>query len=55
MLIQFFEIFQISQISPKALPRLLYECKEPFDQDLAMKDWHYGSKAKLNYKKLLFF
>ena len=41
MLIQFFEIFQIPQITPVALPRLLFEFKEPFDKDLAMKDWNY--------------
>ena len=44
MLIQFFEIFQIPQITPMALPRLLFEFKESFDKDLAMKDWNYGDK-----------
>ena len=41
MLIQFFEIFQITQITPIAIPRLLFEFKEPFNKDLAMKDWNY--------------
>lgn len=40
MLIQFFEIFQIPQIPIKALPRLLFEFKEPFDKELVMKDWN---------------
>ena len=55
MLIQLFELFQISQIPHKAFPRLLFEFKEPFDKQSAMKDWNYGGEAKLNYKKLLFF
>ena len=45
MLIQFFEIFQLSQISRKAHPRLLFDFKEPFDKELAIKDWKYGGEA----------
>ena len=45
MLIQLFEIFQISQIPIKALPRLLFELKEPFNKELTMKDWSYGKEG----------
>jgi hypothetical protein len=38
MLIQFFEIFQILQITFLALPCLLFEFKEHFDKNLAMKN-----------------
>ena len=41
MLIQVLEKIQAPQITPIALLRLLFEFKEPFDKDLAMKDWVY--------------
>lgn len=36
MLIQVFEKIQAPQITPIALPRLLFEFKEPFDKDLVI-------------------
>ena len=51
---QLLDILQISRLSPKMLPRLLYAFDEPLTTE-QMKDWKYGGEAKLEYKQLLFF
>jgi len=55
MLDQIFNKLQLSRIAMKDLQSLLWEFSEPFDEEMAMKDWNYGGKANLDRKRLIFF